>query len=235
MVKYFLIIFALLFLINTPAYGEQKFNVSSGDVVKIKLSSRELTRIAVENGRIDKLWGSSGILESQVDKKEGEIFLRPSSMASHAFSFFVRDNFGSTYTIIAEQVDIPSQTVILVPNNRVSRVDKEKYKNRGLVVKIKDLIKVMANPDTNLDKIQSQDRHELISLWKESRVTLVKTYQMDTLKGETFSFKNISNQDMQVVENEFLNFRPNTLAVSLEKLSLKPDEETKLYIIRREE
>jgi len=229
------VVVTLLVFLPSLLLGEQRFSVSTGDVVRIKLSSRELTRVAVENGRIDKLWGASGILESQVDKKEGEIFLRPSASASKAFSFFIRDSFGSTYTVIAEQFDIPSQTVILAPTNKISKADKEKYKNRDLVSKIKELIKVMANRDSANDKIQSHNQNEVVGLWAESRVILVKTHRLETLKGETFSFKNISKKDMQIVENEFLNFRPNILAVAIEKLNLRPGEETKLYVVRRGE
>ncbi|MBF0315140.1 MAG: type-F conjugative transfer system secretin TraK [Oligoflexia bacterium] len=225
----------VLMVMCSSVFAVQKLIVNDGDVLKVKLSSRELTRLAVEGGRVDRMWGASGLLESQSDKKDGELFLRPSSTAAKVFSFFVRDNFGSTYTIIAEQQDIPSQTVILAPVKRISKEEKERYKNRNVVSKIKDLIKAMANDELDSKKMESEKHHEEINLWKESRITLVKSYRMEKLKGEVFRFKNISKEAMKLLESEFLNFRKDTLAVAIDQLTLKPEEETNLYVIRRSE
>lgn len=230
-----LLITSILLSYSVIVFGVQKIVVTDGEIIKIKLSEKELTRIAVDGGRIDKLWGATGILETQTDKKDGEIFLRPSSSAAKVFSFFIRDNFGSTYTMVADQVDIPSHTILLSPTNRLSNFDKEKFKNRGLVSQIKQLIKVMANPGDESKKIDSKEHNEEIRLWKESKITLIKSYELEKIKGEVFTIKNISKEEMQLRENEFLNFRPNVLAVAIDKSNLKQEEETKLYIVRRRE
>ncbi|MBF0208380.1 MAG: hypothetical protein HQK53_15995 [Oligoflexia bacterium] len=44
------ILLVLLFFVAKSAFGIQKVVVNDGDVVKIKLSSRELTRLAIEGG-----------------------------------------------------------------------------------------------------------------------------------------------------------------------------------------
>lgn len=228
-------IMVLMFLMVPAALGMQKISVNNGELVKIKLSSRELTRITVDGGRIERFWGPSGMLESQVDKKEGELFVRPSSLAGNAFSFFIRDNFGSTYTLVAEQVDIPSQTIILSPTNRLSSSEKEMYKNRSVVLKIKELIKIMARNNISANKVAAQEKNEEIPLWKESRLLLIRSYQLDKLQGEVYILKNISSANMQLLESEFLNFRTKVLAVAIEKLSLKASEETRIFLVRRGE
>lgn len=225
------------FVSIADSLGMQKFVVTDGDVIKVKFSAREITRIAVKGGRIEKLWGSAGIFETQTDKKEGDLFLRATAAAANAVSFFVRDSFGSTYTIIAEQEDIPSQTIILAPTNRSSKVERERFKNRPLIISIKELVKIMVQDgkksggDQNRYEV-SEVNNEEIKLWKEAKLVHLKTYRMEKLLGEVFELKNTSKEEMQLTESEFLNFRPNILAVAIEMLGLKQNEVTKIYIIR---
>ena len=228
--KIVLLIFAYLYV--PSLWGVQKIVVSDSDVIKVKLSSRELTRIAVEGGRVEKLWGAAGMLETQVDKKEGEVFLRPSGLSANVLSFFIRDSYGSTYTLIAEQNDIPSQTIILSPTHKISKIEKEKYKNRPFVIAIKELIKILYREDADAKNYDVKEANEEIKLWKEVILIHFKTYSGEKLLGEVYKLKNISKQEMQLSENEFLNFRPNILAIAIEKLSLNQNETTKIYIVR---
>ena len=112
----------------------------------VKISSRELTRITVEGaGRLAKVWGSAGVLEIQPDKDKGEIFIRPSATAPNSLSFFVRDDQGATYTVVASQHDIPSETILLkpaAPRKRVGRGDR--YRTTPFVERVKRLMKGMA-------------------------------------------------------------------------------------------
>lgn len=224
------------FVLIADSWGIQKFVVTDGDVIKVKFSAHEITRIAVEGGRVEKLWGSAGIFETQTDKKEGDLFLRATAAAANAVSFFVRDSFGSTYTIIAEQEDIPSQTIILAPTNRSSKVEREKFKNRPLIISIKELVKIMVQEGKKSGEDQGRyevsESSEEIKLWKEAKLVQLKTYRMEKLLGEVFELKNTSKEEMQLTESEFLNFRPNILAVAIEMLGLKQNEVTKIYIIR---
>jgi type-F conjugative transfer system secretin TraK len=231
---YFYLAIGIMLGMVEGAFCGPVFKVKDGDVIKVKISSRELTRIVVKGeGKIEKVWAAGGVLETQIDKKRGEVFLRPSVKAATAISFFVRDSFGSTYTLIAEQFDIPSQTILIDPLVKGSSREGDKFKNRPIISKIKNMIKAMAG-DSELEKnygIEEVGRE--IKWWKETEILLLKTFSSEKLVGELFRVKNITKERMVMDEKEFLNFMPEILAISLIKLSLEPDEETKLLIVRR--
>lgn len=229
--KYF-IVFVLMVFWSSYSFSSQKFSVADGDVIKVKLSSRDLTRITVEGGKIEKLWGPSGILETQSDKKEGEIFLKPGLNAGNALSFFVRDNFGSTYTIIGEQFDIPSQTIALSPLRKLSKTSKDKLKSHSIVKEIKSIIKAMSQGDIE-GNYESVIVNKEISLWKEVKVNHIKDLLGEKIIGEVYQLQNISLVEMKFTEEEFLNFRPDILAVSIDRLMVPKNELTQFYIIRR--
>lgn len=213
----------------------QEYRVKDGDTITIKLSSHDLTRIAIEGGRLDKVWGVPGQAEITPDKDKGEAFVRASPGAPAAISFFARDDMGSTYTIVAQQFDVPSETVILKPMSaKKSKDQSATYKSVPLVESIKRLMKAMAT-DVVLDGYISDSVNVDVKLWKETKITLQKSYSSKELLGEVYQVKNVSGNTMNFQEREFLDFGSHVQAVALEVLELANGESTLLFIVRRNE
>lgn len=225
------LLLSLLFI--TSVFAAQEFVVSDGDTVKAKISARELTRISVDGeGRLDKVWGASGILDIQADKEQGEIFIRPTASAPPALSFFVRDDMGATYTIVAQQYDVPAQTIIL-RSDAPRKVSEENPQQASLafVDKIKKLMKAMVLAE-KIGGYQIENTQESIPLWEETKIILHRVYKSHGLTGEIYSVENVTDKTVTLHEREFINFRGRTQAVALEKLSLAPSDRAFLYIIR---
>jgi len=211
----------------------QEFRVKDGDTIKVKISSRELSRIAVTGeGRLDKVWGASGVLEIQPDKERGEIFIRTTGGAPAAFSFFVRDDSGATYTIVAQQYDIPAQTILLKSVAlRKSMKRESTYLVTPLVELVKQLMKGMALGGS-ISGYVLEDLRETIPLWKEANIVLRRVYRGNDLIGEVYTIENRTDQVLKFHESEFMNFGGRTQAVALEYLSLQTDKTGFLYIVR---
>lgn len=216
------------------AYAAQEFRVKDGDTVTVKISSRELTRITVNGeGRLDKVWGATGVLEINPDKEKGEIFVRPLRSAPTSFSFFVRDDSGATYTIVANQHDIPSETVLLKPAAPRKSIGRgSEYRSTPYIERVKRLMKGMALGE-DIPGYTFDDAEKKVPLWAETNITLRRVYTGYDLLGEIYTLENISDKEMVFHEREFLDFGDKVQAVALEQLSLAKGETTFIYVVRQ--
>lgn len=228
-----LIITVILSCVNI-AQAAQEFRVNDGDTITVKISSRELTRITVDGvGRLDKVWGAAGVLEITPDKEKGEIFVRPSRSAPTAFSFFVRDDLGATYTIVAKQHDIPSETVLLKPAAPRKSVGRgSEYRSTPYIERVKRLMKGMALGE-DVAGYTFDDAEKTVPLWAETNIALRRVYTGYDLLGEIYTLENISDKEIVFHEREFLDFGDNVQAVALEQLTLAKGETTFIYVVRK--
>ena len=229
-----LISIVLVLLFPEIANAAQEFRVKDGDTITVKISSRELTRITVEGeGRLDKVWGAAGVLEIQPDKDRGEIFVRPSGTAPKNLSFFVRDDLGATYTVVAQQYDIPSETIILKPAAPRKSVGRgSEYRATPFVERVKRLMKGMALGEA-IDGYSFDESDQKVPLWAETNIVLRRIYTGYDLLGEIYTIENTSENEMNFHEREFMDFGDQVQAVALERLSLAKGESTFLYVVRK--
>jgi len=235
MIRSLLAMVGLLMMVVCQAEANsQELLVKDGDTITVQVSARELTRVSVEGaGRLEKVWGAAGVMEINPDKDKGEVFIRPLPGAPASFSFFVRDDQGATYTLLAKQSDIPSQTIMLKPANiKISSLDKSRWKSRPYLENLKHLIKAMAKGD-ELSGYTVEMRMSRVPIWKETEIRQVRAYVGFALVGEVYTIENKTDEVLKFHEQEFMDFGEDVKAVSLEKLEVAPGETTVLYIVRR--
>lgn len=219
-----------MLMLSFSAYGMKSFNVKDGSAVNIEVSSKYLTRIKIKKGRISNIWGMDGSIIIKPDKKSGEIYFRPKPNRKKEFSFFIKDGQSHTYTIKARIVDHADQTIELIPEHRPHLEEATKFKSIPFVKRVKNLIKLMAknqsSEDCTIDEVNKE-----VTLWDEVNFIHKKRYLSGKLTGNIFSLKNTTDKDLILGEHEFLSIRPNVRAVAIEKLTLKKNEETLVYIV----
>lgn len=229
-----LFIMAVLGPLSINVQAAQEYKVSDGDVVRIKVSAHDLTRIAIKgDGRLTKVRAEREDIEVKEDKKNGQIFIRPKPSVKKSFSFFLSDDSGATYTMLATKVDVPSQSVFLVPDVTFKKsTGVTRFKTHPYTRSIKELMKSMA---TGGDPVGYNIRSvgEYVPLWKETDIYLMKMYVSKDISGEIYKLNNISSSAMQLHESEFLNFGDNVLAVAIEQLALAQGQSTLFYIVRQ--
>lgn len=226
----------LIALLCVPfGLSAKEYSVADGDTINVTFSKTDPSRIAVfENGRLDKLWGSAGLMEVQKDTDKGEVFITPNPHAPTRFSFFVRDSYGSTYTIVASVEDVPAQSIVLKPKMvRHSNDDDDSASGKASahVEKIKRLMTAMAKGKAPAGYVQERENTE-VPLWKETVITLESTYSSYTMLGETYSIVNVSDDDLKFHESEFLDFGDNVLSVSVRPKAVSEGETAMLYVVR---
>lgn len=221
--------YLLVIVAPNIAFSAQEFKVKDGDVIPIVISSNDLTRITMTEGsRIEQVWGNKDDLEIQPDRERGQLYIKPIT-DNRSISFFIRDTEGATYTIVASQKNIPSETVILRP--AVRKYTKGYYKNETYIEGINRLIKAMAlGADANGYSISREDAP--VRLWRDFDIRLVALYEGERLNGDIYALKNKRSESVVFHESEFLSFGEDVRAVALESLELLPGETTRVFVIR---
>ena len=142
-------------------------------------------------------------------------------------SLFVADDAGRHWNLNLKIEDVPAETVVI--RNR-SRLRQEAVANgadeprntairRGLLALSRD-----AEPGDMVVR----DRLEIVPLWNEARLVLVRTLE-GSLLGEKYQLTNVSKTRMVIDEREL--YRRGVLAVMIEALELEPGEATQVFVV----
>ncbi len=206
-----------------PVEGQNSF---------IKISAKELTRVAVENGKIRSIIVSDGEVAIEKDEERGQVFLRPLVLNKPINARFITST-GRTYSIVMQAVDIPQEDVII--RDAALRSDRALSKEErsgagGHSKPMKTLITAMAaeEPPTNIDINQVNQE---VALWENTRFILIAVYKDRNLVGERYQLSNTGTDRIRVVEQEL--YRKGVLAVAIENMTLDPGQSTSIYIVRR--
>lgn len=227
-----LLITALLGL-SLEAQALQLVEVTDGQTVTIKVSTRDLTRIAMaDGGRIVRVWGMEDHLQVEPDKESGQLFLRPvPGMAGQAFSFFLRDDQGATHTLLAVPVDMPSDTVLLRTTSRAgASPTASEARASPYIESIQRLVRAMARGAVPEGYVPATEQRD-IPLWSEAKVVEIGRYTGD-FTGEVYRLTNTSTRDMRLDEREFAALATDIKAVAIQDHVLTPAQSTQLYLVR---
>ena len=132
---------------------------------------------------------------------------------------------------------MPADTIVIVdrsPKRPVSVVDASlpaAGKSASYVRNLKSMLVAMAADRAAAD-IQMEERDDVHLLWAESEMKLIRRFTGRSFRGETYLLKNISTAPLVLAEQEFDREDGNVLAVAIEYLNLRPNDSTRIYVIR---
>lgn len=218
----------LLLATSLPASAIQILEGVDGQTLVGKVSQKELTRVMVERGRIKKVTGSAGEFLLEKDEDKGQIYIRPTlESATKPINLFVSTE-RATFTLLLQPVDLPAETIVIkdrAASNETMRVERSSAYLRV----VKNLLLAMAS-DTLPRDMEVREVTKEVSLWKEARLLLTRTYAGASITGEKYVLTNVSGKSMVIAEQEL--YRPGVIAVTVENLNLRPDESSNVFVIR---
>lgn len=211
------------------AYALQVIDVSDQRSHLVKISAKEMSRLAVEGGKIRRLEYVDGELEIKKDDELGEFYILP--LVPKPINIFVKTVSGLTHALILQPVDMPLETIILrEPVKKTEKSVNVVIERAGsLEVAIKRLVTAMARGERPMEFDVSSINKE-IALWNESRFVLLERYFGRSLVGEKFRLTNITNKPLKLVEQEL--YKEGVVSISIENHVLNPGESTEVYITR---
>lgn len=183
----------------------------------------------------------AGEIVIECDRDKGEIYVRPVGDGKKPINLFVSSAKG-TYTLLLRRADTPADTIVIrdkaalqrqadattprpAPGSAASHV-------RGL----KAMLVAMATERVPSD-LQVEDVGQTITLWREARFTLERTFRGRGLVGERYTLQNVSESPMVLTEQEFDredDEAGSVAGVAIEHHNLRPGEHTLIFVIRRE-
>ncbi|KQQ44673.1 hypothetical protein ASF61_21330 [Duganella sp. Leaf126] len=201
-----------------------------GSTLYAKLSKKEMTRLAVDHGRVASLRVREGELGIDADEETGQVFLTVPDGASKPINGFLTTDAGNTYTLVLQIVDAPADSIIIKQPRQRSALARNDFKSGAYDKAIKRLIGVMAGDELPEDIEVTQVGRKL-DLWQEASMLLETRYSSGDMVGERYVLANVSQAPMVLDEREF--YRPGVHVIALDQLNLAPEASTRLYIIRR--
>lgn len=210
--------------------------VADEGTVEVTVSAHELTRLTMSDGSyVAKVWAVEGAMQAQPDAETGEVYIRPlGKYPGQTFSFFVRDEFGSTYTLAARVADVSSQTIRLKPASRaVPMATASGTLADAHLQRIKTLIRGMASqpravpPDYAVEQVGQRLRG-----WKDTDVQLVERWTGSPLNGEIWTLRNTAKTELRLDESRFVPVYKDLRAVAIDTPVLAPGASTEVYFAR---
>jgi conjugal transfer pilus assembly protein TraK len=205
------------------------------------VSATELTRIAIDGGRITSVkQHEDAPVEVQPDKASGQAFL--ALKKREPFRLFILSASGRTHALSLKPTDAavacivirePAPPAAAVATPVVDRAQSSSppagsasnFEGRSTAV---PLIVQMARGEKPWDA-EVVPANKEVPLWAESRFVLLERYKGRLSVGEHYRLTNISSKQMRLAEQEF--FKEGVLAVSIEVHELPPGATTEVFIL----
>jgi conjugal transfer pilus assembly protein TraK len=195
----------------------------------VKISAKEQTRIAVENGKLLSLIATEGELAVEKDSDRGQVFIRPVKL-DKPINIRVIPSSGKTYSLVLQAVDIPQEDVVIrdpaAPKERAKEAAISS-KNTEFKAAIKAVINAMTSDDPGIEK---RDVNEELALWEGTRFVKRATYTDRFLTGDRYELFNVGKDPIRIVEQEF--FVRGVVAVAVSSMLLPPGASTEIFIVR---
>lgn len=205
----------------------------------VRIPARELTRLSIEDGRLQSMRFLSEELEVQQDKESGSVYLKP-RVEDKQISVFVVSASGATHELILQPVaSMPLESVVIrdpAPTRpqhwaaHQSQVRGSDNKSSSLDQSLKRLMLAMARGEPDGPGLTVERLSQPLALWQDVTFTLVSRFRAKAHLGEVYTLVNTSSQVLSLAEQEF--YRPGVLAVAVDLHLLRPGESTAVFVIR---
>jgi conjugal transfer pilus assembly protein TraK len=224
-----LVLAPLLLALCSPAAALQVLEARDGETLLAKISRKEVTRIAVERGRIRKVTGNAGEFVLEKDDEKGQIFIRPTAPDStKPINLFVSTE-RSTIGLLLQPVDIPSDAIVIREARDATAEPSRIERSSRHVRTMKNLLLAMAE-DALPDDMEVREPGRDLALWPGARLTLQRQWLGTNVVGEKYLLINASAAAFELAERDL--FKRGVMALSIEQASLRAGESTQLFVIR---
>jgi conjugal transfer pilus assembly protein TraK len=170
------------------------------------------------------------------DLAKGEIYVQPVGTATKAINLFV-SSAKATYTLRLNRADVPADTIVITDKSAkrqskaANATGPAPARSAAFIRSLKSMLVFMATEQVP-DDVRMEERNEVRLLWAESEMKLIREFDGRGFIGETYALKNISGVPLVLAEQEFDRDDGDVLAVAIENLNLRPNESTRVYVIR---
>lgn len=216
------------------AWALQTVDPIEGHNSFVKISTKEITRLFIEGGKIRSLIATDGELAVEKDEERGQVFVRP-IVLDKPINVRVIAASGATYSLIMQAVDVPQEDVVIrepaalrEPAGAASRATSGRG-GEGRTGAVRALVTAMALEEPPAG-VAMQPMNRELALWENSRFVLTGVFNERELVGEKYRLTNTGKTALRLVEQEL--YRKGVVAVAIEQMQLEPGQTTSVYVVR---
>jgi conjugal transfer pilus assembly protein TraK len=215
--------------LGSAAYALQIVEPVEGNNSFVKISAKELTRIAVENGKLKQLVASEGELLVERDTERGQVYIRP-LVIDKPINVRAITSSNHTYSLILQAVDSPQEDVVIrdAALKASERSKREEAGESSFVRAIRALVVGMA-AEAPPGRLTVRKVNREVALWEGVRFVQTHQYEDRTLSGEKYLLTNVGRTQVRMVEQEL--YRPGVLAIAIDSMTLEPGESATVFIV----
>ena len=210
---------------QTGVLAKQSKYYKDQELLNFNIASRELTHIAVENDRITGLKMGNDSLEVEQNDKSGDLFVRVKSETLDPIAVFLTTEQGKTIGLKLTPKNMNADSILIkikeeasVGNELVSGTSTTREQQIINILKVLEEgsdVETIVRPPKTINDL---------------KVVSAIQYSSDLLYGQRLVLKNTSKKELTLEESKFSGAK--VLAVALSKLSLEPDGNVNLYIVK---
>lgn len=222
-----------------PTWAEQYIKGADRQNIEVTVSNSQQNVLAIQGRKIRSVVPSvAGSLDYQKDTDQGVLYFKLSDYygTSGTISLFVNDDAGVRYKLILVPKAVGAEEVILIPPDDKSGQASTGKSPQSFMQQIKELVYVMGEDadeeqeELSISGIERVEVNKPIPLWKEAQLFLLRRYEANDLYGELYQITNLTTQNLNLLEQEF--YRKKVVAVSVENLTVLPNQSTFVYVIK---
>lgn len=210
--------------------AKEVFVAENGDTINVTISNKNLTRIEVEGQKIINDYSSADVTK-KITKPLGQIYLVPNTL--QPFNLYIVSDAGNTYNLhMSPSKHARGDSILIKPASAKSVLEANPvvFNSQSYVRNINYLLQIMyLNKDAD-GGYNVSPNSQMVETYDNLSSVLYKTYTNDSLTGQVLVVKNITKDKILLTEGEFYSDR--TLAVSIENPELKPNEFTRIFVIK---
>lgn len=219
----------ILCLFALMANAKEVFEANNGDTISVKISSKNLTRIEIEGQKIMTDYTSADV-SKKITKPLGQVYLVPNT--SHPFNLYIVSETGNTYNLhLIPSKHANGDSIVIKPAaSKFGAASKLVFNDQSYVRNINFLLQIMYLNKDNDGGYNVTPMHQPLDTFDGLGSVLYRTYSNNILNGEVILIKNLSKSKILLTEGQF--FSDHTLAISIEKPELQPNEITRIFIVK---
>jgi conjugal transfer pilus assembly protein TraK len=224
--------FSATLLVSQFTHALTELPTKPGVPASVEVSLDEYTLYSIKGGTIARLDGSGYVGNGDKDIGFGKAFIKPESMTP--FTLFITSLDGRTFPVHVK------------PNKKL-KGDEVQIKDVSLLKKVKsDSPSVMNEASSRSEMIAKMmsamterqaptdftvyEVGKVIPWWVESELVLERRYVFESLIGQVYKLKNISDKQMIIDHGEF--YFDGAISSGITKKVIEPGQISYVYLIR---
>jgi len=213
---------------GTDSLAAQAVSTASGDKVFLQVSATDVNRLIFPEDVAKAIVSQEKGVSAQINGRDVFVkFTRP--RPGNTDAYFIGAS-GEVYGLVLVPREMAAETAVIKPHG-FDRLKTARLETSGpYEATLKRLIRAAYGEAAPEGYTEVRIGREVAPRYQELRQTHLRTFRGELYEVKEYLVRNVSGQPLTLAEDVFIEDE-QTLAVALEEMELKPQAETRLFVV----